>query len=245
MKNIIIFGATSKIAHCTARLFAAEGDQLFLVARDSKKLELIANDLKARGAKSVVTHTTDLADTTKHSECISFAVKEMGQIDICLIAHGVLSNQAECEEDTNETINQININGLSYISLMSQIGQQMQSQKVGVLAVISSVAGDRGRQSNYVYGAAKSLVSTFAEGMAHRFAQFNIDVILIKPGFVDTPMTAEFPKGPIWASPESVADGIYKAISRPKHVVYLPFFWRYIMLVIKHVPNWLMHKTKL
>ena len=121
----------------------------------------------------------------------------------------------------------------------------MQQQGRGSLAVISSVAGDRGRQSNYVYGAAKSLVSTFAQGMAHRFANSGVNVVLIKPGFVDTPMTAEFDKGPLWASAEQVAQGIVNAINKGKTIQYLPFFWQQIMLLIKFVPTWLMHKTKL
>lgn len=245
MKNILIFGASSKIAHCTARLFAAEDSKFFLVARDSAKLDTIAKDLQARGAHEVVTHTADLADTNNHSACIEAAVSAMERIDICLIAHGTLGDQVLCQDNIDETLDQINVNGLSYISLMTRISQQMEKQNCGILAVISSVAGDRGRQSNYVYGSAKALVSAFAEGMAHRFSQSNIRVILIKPGLVDTPMTSDFPKGPIWASAESVATGIYKAIQKPRTTVYLPFFWRYIMLLIKQTPSWVMHKTKL
>ena len=145
----------------------------------------------------------------------------------------------------NYALAEIATNGTSVVSLMTAAANRFEAQGHGAIAVISSVAGDRGRQSNYVYGSAKALVSAFASGLRQRLAKKGISVTTIKPGFVDTPMTAAFKKGPLWAKPDQVAKDIVVAIDQGKTVVYTPGFWRLIMLIIKHIPEFIFVKLKL
>jgi decaprenylphospho-beta-D-erythro-pentofuranosid-2-ulose 2-reductase len=142
-------------------------------------------------------------------------------------------------------VKEFNTNGTSTIALMTVAANRFEAQRHGALAVISSVAGDRGRQSNYLYGSAKAAVSAFASGLRQRLAKVGVAVVTIKPGFVDTPMTKDFPKGPLWAKPEAVARGIMRAIDRRRNVVYLPWFWCLIMLIIRHIPESVFKRIKL
>lgn len=245
MNNIVIFGATSAIAEATARLYAQRGDQLYLVGRDEQRLQAMAADLKIRGAHSTEYYLLDLNRIEQFEDCLRQIEASFQQLDIALLAHGTLSDQHACEQSVELTINEINTNGLSFIALLTLLANQMERQGSGSLAVISSVAGDRGRQSNYVYGAAKALVTTFTQGLRNRMSRYNVQVLTIKPGFVDTPMTADFPKGALWAQPEQVAAGIVKAIERKRNVIYLPGFWRYIMLLILHIPEFLFKRLSL
>lgn len=237
MQNILIIGATSAIAEATARLWATRGDALFLVGRKAQRLEVIAADLRVRGAASVVCYAMEACDTDAHAAMLEAAERALGGLDIALIAHGSLPDQKACEASVELTLRQIDNNGLSVIALATRLGEVFEKQGRGSLAVISSVAGDRGRQSNYVYGAAKGMVSIFLQGLRNRLASKGVQVLTIKPGFVDTPMTTAFPKGPLWAKPEVIASGIVQAVDKGRDEVYLPGFWRLIMLVIRHVPE--------
>ncbi|MEO8672510.1 MAG: SDR family oxidoreductase [Tahibacter sp.] len=245
MRRILIIGATSAIAEATARLFAARGDALCLVARDSTRLKAIADDLGVRGAVRTATTTLDVTDFAAHVAAIDLAERELGGLDTVLIAHGTLSDQAQCEQSVDRTRLEFDINALSVISLLTLLANRFEAQGHGTLAVISSVAGDRGRMSNYVYGAAKAAVSTFLSGLRQRLQKSGVNVLTIKPGFVDTPMTAQFPKGALWAKPEDVAKGIVRAIDRGRSEVYLPWFWRQIMFVIRHVPEFIFKRVSL
>ena len=148
-----------------------------------------------------------------------------------------MPDQKACEASVELTLREIDTNALSVIALSTLLAQDFAAQGSGTLAVISSVAGDRGRQSNYVYGAAKCMLDLFLQGLRNRLARQGVHVLTIKPGFVATPMTAAFPKGALWAKPEVIADGIVRAIAAQRDVVYLPGFWRLIMLVIRHIPE--------
>lgn len=246
MKNWIIVGATSAIAEAVARLWAARGYKLFLVARNEERLAQIAQDLKVRGAASVETFTMDANAFERHQECLEAASNALGRVDGILIAHGTLPDQKACETSFNVARTEIETNGLSVISLCTLAANLFEQQRQGDIAVISSVAGDRGRQSNYVYGAAKGMVSIFLQGLRNRLASSGVHVITIKPGFVDTPMTAGFDKGgPLWASADQVAAGIVKAIDTKRNVVYLPWFWWIIMNIIRHIPEFMFKKMKL
>ena len=238
MQRVVIIGATSAIAHAAARLWAAQGAALFLVGRDAARLEANAADLRVRGAAGVTTHVMDATDAAAHAPMLAAAVERLGGVDIALVAHGTLPDQRECETDLARLRAEIETNGVSVCLLSQLFANHFAGQGSGTLAVIGSVAGDRGRQSNYVYGAAKGLVARFTEGLRNRFAQSGVHVLLVKPGFVDTPMTAEFEKtGLLWAQPEAVAAGILRAIAAKRDVVYLPWFWRWIMLIIRHIPE--------
>lgn len=245
MRHILIVGATSAIAEATARRFAQEGDRLYLVARNPERLAAVASDLETRGATQVETMVLDANDTTKHSELITQAETTMGGLDTILVAHGTLSDQKACESSFDETLKELQTNCLSLISLLTHVANRFEEQKHGTIVVISSVAGDRGRQSNYVYGTAKAAVSTFLQGLRNRLYRSGVTVITIKPGFVDTPMTASFRKGKLWASPEKISEGISRVIQRKSDVVYLPWFWKFIMVVIRLIPENFFKKMKL
>ncbi|MGQ9806028.1 MAG: SDR family oxidoreductase [Chlorobiales bacterium] len=237
MKTIVIFGATSAIAKAVARIYAKEGNALFLVGRNEEQTQTLASDLKVRGAKEVLYAVADLAKLDQHPSLIATIKQTFPKIDIALIAHGVLPKQDECNQEVAKTIDAMMVNFLSPISLLTLLANEMQAQGAGTIAVISSVAGDRGRQSNYVYGAAKGGLSLFLQGLRNRLHSKGVAVITIKPGFVDTPMTAAFKKGALWAKPEQVAKGIVKAIEKRRDEVYLPAFWKWIMFIIRQIPE--------
>lgn len=245
MANILIIGATSAIAKATARLYAESGDSFYLIARDQDKLTTLANDLSARGATGVDSSHLDVSHFEAHQTAIESAFESLGSVDVALIAHGTLPDQQQCQQDNVLAVQQININAISTISLLTLLANKFEMQAYGTIAVITSVAGDRGRQSNYVYGSAKAMVSVFLQGLRNRLYSSGINVLDIKPGFVDTPMTAAFDKGPLWASPEGVAKDIQKAVAKGKHSLYTPFFWRYIMLIIQHIPEFIFRKLSL
>lgn len=237
MKRILIIGATSAIAEATARLWAARGATLFLVGRNAERLEAVASDLRVRGAAAVTSFAMDACDTAAHAAMLEASRDAMGGLDVALIAHGSLPDQKACEVSVELTLKEIDTNALSVIALATRLAEIFEKQGCGTLAVISSVAGDRGRQSNYVYGAAKGMVSLFMQGLRNRLAKKGVQVLTIKPGFVDTPMTAAFPKGALWAKPEAIARGIARAVEYGADEVYLPGFWRLIMTIIRLVPE--------
>jgi decaprenylphospho-beta-D-erythro-pentofuranosid-2-ulose 2-reductase len=235
--RVVIIGATSAIAHETAKLFAADGADLFLVARNAEKLQAIADDLKVRGAHSVETYLLDLAELDRHEVMLTTAIESLQGLDRLLIAYGTLGDQHKCELSVEETLKELNNNLMSIVSLLTISANYFEQQKRGCIAVISSVAGDRGRQSNYVYGAAKGGLTVFLQGLRNRLSKSHVSVVTVKPGFVDTPMTAALKKGLLFASPQAVGVGIYQAMKTGKDVVYLPWFWRPIMFVVRSTPE--------
>jgi len=237
MQRVLIIGATSAIAQEVAKIYAADGSQIFLVARNSQKLEQVAEDLSVRRADRVEKLSLDLTNTDRHGEIVSTIDKLLGGIDIALIAHGTLPDQKACEINVHDTLQELQINFLSTVSLLTLLANYFEKQGSGCIAVISSVAGDRGRQSNYVYGAAKGGLSIFLQGLRNRLSKTGVCVLTIKPGFVITPMTVEFKKGILWAQPKNVANDIVSAIRKRKNVLYVPWFWRWIMLVIRNIPE--------
>lgn len=244
-KNILIIGATSAIAKATLRLYAEQNHNLFLVARNESLLQTIAEDAKIRGANQVESFACDLAVLTGHTTLLENVTTSYPKLDIVLIAHGTLPTQTECEKSVQNTLQEININAISTISLLTLLANTFEKQKSGSIAVITSVAGDRGRQSNYVYGAAKGMVSTFLQGLRNRLNDSDVQVLDIKPGFVDTPMTADFKKGALWAQPEQIAHSILKAIDKKRNTLYTPWFWWGIMLIIRNIPEFIFKKLKL
>ncbi len=245
MTNIAIFGAYSAIAEATARQLVAPGSRFFLVGRDRAKLDQVAADLKVRGAQEAHVLACDLGETAGIQASIDALYGAFETVDVALLAYGTLPDQTLCEGDAEQTLAALKINGLSPIGLLTLLVNRFESQGRGTLAVITSVAGDRGRKSNYVYGTAKRAVSTFLDGLRHRLADTDVRVIDIRPGFVDTPMTAAFDKGPLWAQPEKVGADIARAIEKGRPVVYTPWFWRYIMAIVRNVPAFVFHKTNL
>lgn len=237
MRKILIVGATSAIAEATARIWAQRGDYLFLVARNKEKLRAIADDLRIRGCPKVEFYCMDANHFDAHVPMLDAAEQALKGLDTVLIAHGTLSNQAMCQQSVELTMQEIRTNALSVMALLTHISNRFEQQNKGTIAVISSVAGDRGRQSNYIYGSAKALVTAFTSGMRQRLHKSGVSVVTIKAGLVDTPMTAKFKKGILWASPENVGVCIVRACGRKTDVIYAPWVWRGIMSVIKMIPE--------
>jgi decaprenylphospho-beta-D-erythro-pentofuranosid-2-ulose 2-reductase len=240
-----VLGATSSIAIATMRLLAARPIHFMLVARNVDRLTAVAQDLLTRGALTVDTWVMDLDETTGHPEMLAIAAQRLGRIDLALIAHGVLGDQQAGEANFEVAAAILHTNFISTVSLLTWLGNYFQAQRGGTLAVVSSVAGDRGRKSNYIYGASKGALNVFLEGLRNRIDRDGVQVLTIKPGFVATPMTAYVPHNALFASPEQVAVGIWKAIEGRRDVVYVPWFWTGIMLLVRSIPGVLFKKMNL
>jgi short-subunit dehydrogenase len=243
--RVFVAGATSAIAQAVARLLAARGARFFLVARDAARLEAVAADLRARGAAAAALAVADLDDLDRHGALADEALAALGGIDIALLAQGTLPDAARCEASFAEARAAIHTNFVGVASLAAALASRMEGRGRATIAALGSVAGDRGRRSNYVYGAAKGALAIYLDGLRHRLHGTGVNVLTVKPGFVDTPMTRGFAKGPLWASPERVASGIVNAIDRGARVVYVPWFWRPIMAVVRAIPERIFLKTRL
>lgn len=244
MRRIAIFGATSAIGHALARKLAGTETTFFLCARNPQKLELVKQDLTGRGAKIVSVIPCDLKELGTHGDLVAKASGALGQIDVAIICHGELPKKEQSTSAaTIESCAQTNF--ISAASLMEQLAAALERQKTGSIVVISSVAGDRGRRSNYLYGATKAALDAFASGLRARLGANGVHVMTVKPGLVDTPMTKGFAKGALWASPDAVANDIARGIRKKKDVLYTPAVWRWIMLVIRLLPEVLFKRIKI
>ena len=243
MQGVVIFGATSGIAEATAREFARDGAAFVLVGRNAEALGDLGDDLKVRGAASVNILQADLGDIDALPGLCSKARDRLGSLDVALIAHGVLPDQEACEASAEALLDALQVNSISPAVLMSELAQIMLAQGHGSLVVLSSVAGDRGRPSNYIYGASKAMLSVLGEGMALKLKERGVKVLVVKPGFVDTKMTAAFEKGALWASAAQVGGHIAKAVRGGKSgVLYTPRWWELIMLIIKLAPGFIVKR---
>lgn len=244
-QNILIVGATSGIAEAVARRYAEQGAGLFLVARNTDKLQAVSTDLSARGAKEVQTFVMDANDSVLLSQMMDAAWQAFDSIDVALVAHGTLPDQQRTETDISYAIAEFRTNAESAIACLAGLAQRFEPQGKGVIAVIGSVAGDRGRASNYLYGAAKAAIDTYASGLRAKLFNSGVHVLTIKPGFVATSMTADLnlPEK-LTVTPESVACDILSAISKRKDVVYTPWFWNWIMLIIRWIPPVIFKRMK-
>jgi short-subunit dehydrogenase len=243
-KRIVIIGATSVIAEQCARQWAKqENADFILIGRNLQRLEVVAIDLQVRNP---LIEVKVLESNFLDPEAIQKLVNELftgAPIDIALIAHGSLPDQANCQENLMLCKETLDINGVSPVLYAEAFAQHMSKINRGTIAIISSVAGDRGRKSNYVYGAAKGLVTRYAQGLQHRFAGTKVHVALIKPGPTATPMTAGM-KGK-FASAEEVACIITSGIDQKKVVIYTPRKWWLVMMVVRHLPNFIFNKLNI
>jgi len=235
--TVLAVGATSAIAEATLRLLAERGARFYLVGRNPDKLHAMAADLHTRGAAGVATHAMNLDDTAGHAAMLAAAAQSLGTIDMALLAHGVLGDQPMAEASYAAAASILHTNFLSAVSLITWLANYFEQLGQGTLAVISSVAGDRGRKSNYVYGASKGALTIFVDGVRNRIDRKGVHVLTIKPGFVATPMTAHVKQGLLFAKPAQVARGIVKAVEKRRDVVYLPPFWRGIMFAVRMIPR--------
>lgn len=246
MSTVLIIGATSAIAEATARWFAREGAALFLTGRDQDRLDALAADLRVRGARDVRTFVLDANEFERHLPLVE-AVRDAfpDGLDHALVAYGTLPDQENVAVDAGAAVEAFTTNATSVVALLTCLANLFEEQGRGDLAVISSVAGDRGRPSNYVYGAAKGAVSLFAQGLRARLAKRGVRVTTVKPGLVDTPMTAHLPKNRLFADPDKVGERIHRAMVRGKDVVYVPSFWRAVMTGIRLIPERVFKKLDL
>lgn len=239
--RIVIIGATSAIAQEVAKLYAVQGARLFCVARDESKVLAVAADLRARGAEEVAVYVADLLMRDVHANIVEQSRTFLGTIDCVIIAHGVLPDQHTLDHDVDATIASFMVNAVSVISFAHRYADVLEEQGSGTLVGISSVAGDRGRASNYAYGAAKAAVTTFFSGLNVRLRQKGVYVLTVKPGPVDTPMTRGITL-PLMVPPRVVASDIVRAVARRTMVLYTPGVWRFIMALVRAIPEFIFVK---
>jgi len=240
LRNVLVFGATSAIAQEVLRLLVARGASVYCVGRNADQLSAVLADLRVRAGpeRGIWGTTADLMELDRHAALFAAAEASLGELDAVLVAHGSLPDQIRCQSSVEYALAAITANATSAVSLLTLAANYFEPRGRGVIAAISSVAGDRGRRSNYVYGAGKSLLSTFLQGLRHRLASQGIRVISIKPGFVRSPMTESIAGSwPLWASPVVVARDIVRAMEKGKGELYTPWYWYWIMLVVRHIPE--------
>ena len=244
-KKILVLGATSGIAEATCRIWAAQGASLFLVARNPDKLAAVAADLKTRGASYVDTAVVDLDDTSQHASLLTHGINSLGGMDVAYLTHGILGDQRRAEQDFAVAEQILHTNFVSVVSLLTWLANYCVQRHSGVLAVITSVAGDRGRKSNYVYGASKAGLSAFLGGLRNRVDREGVTVLNIKPGPTRTAMTAGMKDTGKMADVNAVAKAIVGAIDKRADTLYVPFHWAAIMFVIRHIPESIFKKLNL
>jgi short-subunit dehydrogenase len=243
--KVLVLGATSGIAEATCRIWAAQGASLFLVARNAEKLAAVAQDLRTRGASYVDTSVADLDDTEHHPHLLAHAINSLTGMDVAFLAHGVLGDQPQAEQDFNTAAHILHTNLIAPISLLTWLANYCVQRRAGTLAVISSVAGDRGRKSNYLYGTSKAGLSAFLGGLRNRVDREGVTVITIKPGPTKTAMTAGMKGSEKFADVNKVAQTIVKAIAAKKDNLYVPFQWQPIMFIIRNIPDRIFKKLNL
>lgn len=249
IRTCLILGGASAVAVAFARQACAAGTVKFVLAgRSLLRLEEILADLRARGAHAdSFAFEADIGDPVQVGPVSERLLSAAGKVDDALLAYGQLGDQAAQQKALDAARTLLEVNLVSAVLWCEALTAHFEANGRGRLAVIGSVAGDRGRQSNYLYGASKGGLERVCEGMAHRFSRHpEISITLIKPGFIDTPMTDHIEKGgPLWASPERVAEVIQRAMNKRRVRVYAPWIWRWIMLIVRSLPIFVMHRTKL
>jgi decaprenylphospho-beta-D-erythro-pentofuranosid-2-ulose 2-reductase len=231
--KVAILGAASGIAEATARLYAAEGAALLLAGRNADRLSVIATDLKVRGAAQVEIDALDLNEADARARIADFAAR-LGGLDHLVIAYGIMTDQAEAERTPARAAEMIAVNYASTAAWCLAAANFLEAQVHGSLVVLGSVAGDRGRRKNYIYGSTKAGIGVLVQGIAHRFAGKPVRAVLIKPGPTATAMTAGT-SGKL-ASPEEVARIVRRAADSGGPIQYAPAKWRLIMRVVREIP---------
>jgi decaprenylphospho-beta-D-erythro-pentofuranosid-2-ulose 2-reductase len=238
MKKIIVLGATSGIAIEVERQLAQQGCELLLVARSEERLAILQPDLLARGAKQVRTCPADLAVIGHHELIFDFVHRSFADYDTVLLSYGTMHEQHQSEASVDVLLEEINVNYVSAAAILTLFASDLERRRCGCIAAITSVAGDRGRRSNYVYGSAKGALSLFLQGLRSRLQPADVKVITIKPGPVQTPMTDHMANASRFADPERVARDTVRALQhRSPDVVYTPKIWRYVMAAVTHIPE--------
>ncbi len=238
IKKVVVLGATSGIALEVQRQLARRGCEMLLVARSPQRLAEVQADLLARGARQVLTCAADLAALEYHAGIFDFVRRSFPGYDTVLLAYGAMHDQKDSEASVDVLLSELHVNYVSAAALLTLFAADLEQRRTGCIAAITSVAGDRGRRSNYVYGSAKGALSLFLQGLRSRLHPAGVKVITIKPGPVQTPMTDHLPNAARFAEPEEVARDIVRALDRRSpDVLYTPKIWRYVMAAVEHIPE--------
>lgn len=244
-KAVLVIGATSGIARALAAKIAQQGAALYLAARDGFEVERVARDLAIRYQVPVSWSAFEAQDYGSHVDFLQKVVDKLGHLDGVVVSLGELGNQEKAEIDFGHAQRIIHSNYTGVVSVLTHVANHLEQQRHGFIIGLSSVAGDRGRQSNYVYGSAKGALHLFLQGLRSRLAKIGVHVLTVKPGFVDTKMTFGKPGMFLVASPERVATAVMQALQKKKNIVYIPWFWFWIMLIIRTIPEPLFKRLKL
>jgi short-subunit dehydrogenase len=243
MSYVLIIGAKSDIGKELARVYAKNGYNLYLAGRDIDLLEEFSIDIKLRSGVNVSLKEFDITDFNNHQEFYeTLEPKPLGVI----VVSGFMADQIDCQNDWNKTLNTINVNFTGAVSILNIISNDMQKNRNGFIVGISSVAGDRGRKANYIYGSSKAAFSAYLSGLRNRLSEYNINVLTVKPGFVNTKMTEDLDLPPkLTANPDEVALDIFNAQQKGKNILYTKAIWQFIMLIIKHIPEFIFKKLNI
>ena len=243
MSYLLIIGAKSDIAKAVAREYAKNGYDLYLAARNSQQLNEFSQDIRIRYDRKVTCLDLDLLDFNSHQQFYNdLAIKPFGVICIA----GYMVEQKKSEVNFEETKQTIDTNFTGPVSLLNIIANDFETRTNGFIVGISSVAGDRGRKTNYIYGSSKAGFSAYLSGLRNRLCEFNVHVMDVRPGFVNTKMTQglDLPEK-LTAEPEDIARDIFIAQQKNKNVLYSKWMWKYIMLIIKHIPELIFKKMSI
>ncbi|HSN61543.1 MAG TPA: SDR family oxidoreductase [Ferruginibacter sp.] len=243
MASVLILGATSDVAMSVARKFASEKYNIFLAARNSERLKPMQSDLMIRYGVSCNLYEFDAMNFDNHSSFIS-SLPELPAITVC--AFGYLGDEEAGRKELSETLKIIHSNYTGAVSILNSISSQYKLKREGCIIGISSVAGDRGRSSNYIYGSAKAGFTAYLSGLRNEMHHNNVSVISILPGFISSKMTAHLTlPGMLTSTPDEVASRIYSSFKNKKNIVYVKWYWRWIMLIIKLIPEGIFKKLKM
>jgi len=237
MNRVLILGATSPIARALALQFAADGARLYLAARNADEARRVAEDVSTRAGVTALSGTFDASDFASHDEFVRHAAGELGGLDGVVVCFGTLGDEDVAQTDPDEALATIHQNFTGAVSLITLAARHLEQQRSGFVIVIGSVAGERGRKKNYVYGSAKGALALFAQGLRGRLAASGVRVMTVKLGTVDTRMTWGREGALLTISPTKAADLIYGAYRKRAEVVYVPWFWRLIMGAVRLIPE--------
>lgn len=243
--NVVFLGATKGMGRALARLMAERGDRLFLLGRDADDLERSARDLEVRGEQEVgfVGHAPcDLLQDSTFSPALEMAATTLGKIDAVVVTAGLFAPQDELEQDRQRTKTLLTVNFTHTVLFCEEARQHLLAGGGGILCVFGSVAGDRGRKPVAIYGASKAGLAHYLESLDHKFRSQGLVTVTVKPGFIKTGMTADLEPPPFAGEPEAVARRVLKAMDRGEPLVYTPFIWRLIMMVIRCLPRFIMRR---
>ncbi len=243
MSYVLIIGAKSDIAKEVAREYAKNGYNLYLAARETSSLEELATDIKVRSSVEVELKEFDIAKFDTHKKFYeSLGEKPLGVV----VVSGYMNEQKVCETNWDETLNTINVNYTGAVSILNIVANEFEKDRRGFIVGVSSVAGDRGRKANYIYGSSKAAFSAYLGGLRNRLFESGVTVLTVKPGFVNTKMTEDLDLPPnLTAQPEDVASDIFKAQQKGKNIIYTKSIWRLVMLIIKHIPEFMFKKMSI